>query len=96
MRQSWIVRIRERVKLREYDMTAPATEEMAEDNLNIVDVEHAVLTGRVVRIRRNDPRGAQYLIEGTAKDGLTLVGVVGRFPNPNRYLIVTVCRVAES
>ncbi len=93
MRRSWIERIRERIRLRQYDMTARATEEMAEDDLDIVDVEHAVLDGRVVKIQRNDPRGHKYILEGTATDGATLVGVMGRFLDGERYLIVTVYRV---
>jgi hypothetical protein len=36
-------------------MTAHAVEEMAEDGLDIVDMEHVVLAGRVVRIERDDP-----------------------------------------
>ena len=73
-------------------MTAHATEEMAEDNLNIVDVEHAVLAGRVVQVQRHDPRGNKYVLEGTATDGVTLVGVVGRFAS-DRYLLVTVYKI---
>jgi hypothetical protein len=53
-------------------MTAHAAEEMAEDRLNIVDVEHAVLTGRVAQIQRDDPRGNRYVTEGMAMDGATL------------------------
>jgi len=93
MRRLRIERIREKIRLRQYDMTAHATEEMAEDDLNIVDVEHAVLTGRVVQIQRDDPRGHKYVLEGRATDGATLVGVVGRFLGRDRYLIVTVYRV---
>lgn len=74
-------------------MTAHATEEMAEDDLDIADVEHAVLTGRVVHIQRRDPRGNRYVLEGTATDGTTLVSVVGRFPGGDRYLIITVYKV---
>lgn len=93
MRRSWIERIRDRIRLREYDMTAHSTEEMAEDDLNIADVEHAVLTSRVLRIQRGDPRGNKYVIEGTATDGKSLVGVVGRFPSSDRFLIVTVYKI---
>jgi len=74
-------------------MSAHATEEMAEDLLDIRDVEHPILTGRVVRIRRDDPRGNKYVLKGTAMDGATLVGVVGRFLGADRYLIVTVYKV---
>lgn len=52
MPRSWIERIREKIRIRQYDMTVHAVEEMAEDGLDIVDMEHAVLAGRVVRIER--------------------------------------------
>jgi Domain of unknown function (DUF4258) len=94
MRRSWIERIREKIRLRQYDMTAHATEEMAEDDLSIIDIEHAVLTGRVVQIQRDDPRGNKYLIEGTTTDDATLAGVVGRFLGSDRYLIVTVYKAS--
>ena len=93
-RTAWIERIRDRIRLRQYDMTAHATEEMAEDDLDIADVEHAVLTGRVVQIRRGDRRGNKYVLEGTATDGTSLVGVVGRFPRGDRFLIVTAYKVS--
>ena len=71
-------------------MTAHAAEEMAEDGLDIVDMEHAVLAGRVVRIEREDPRGNKHVIEGVSVDGVTPVGVVGRFTGGGRYLIITI------
>ena len=74
-------------------MTFHAAEEMAEDSLTVVDVEHAVLTGTLARIQKEDPRGNRYVIEGTAMDGATLVGAVGRFSRSDRYLIVTVYRI---
>lgn len=74
-------------------MTAHATEEMAEDDLTILEIEHAVLSGRVVETQRDDPRGNKHVIQGTAMDGSTLVGVVGRFPGREGYLIITVYRV---
>jgi hypothetical protein len=83
-------RIRERIRQREYDMTIHAMEEMAEDNLDILDIEHAILNGRVARIEKNDPRGTKYVIEGLAGDEQTPVGIVGRFTTTDRYLIITV------
>jgi len=74
-------------------MTAHATEEMAEDGLSIVDVEHAVLTGRVIRIQRDDPEGTNACSKGRLQTGATRVGVVGRFSVSARYLIVTVYRI---
>jgi hypothetical protein len=87
--------IRDRIRLRQYDMTAHATEEMAEDGLDILDVERAVLNGQIVRIEKNDPRGIKYVIEGTGMDQMTPVGVVGRSTGTGRFLIITVYQVTE-
>ena len=54
-------------------------EEMAEDKLDIKDVEHAILNGKVTRIEKDDPRGTKYVVEGFAVDEQTPVGVAGRF-----------------
>jgi len=93
MARSRIERIRERVRLGEYDMSAYATEEMAEDELTILDVESAILSGRIAQIQRDDPRGTRYLVEGVAADRRIAVAVVGRFAARRRYLIITVYRL---
>jgi hypothetical protein len=71
-------------------MTIHAMEEMAEDDLDILDIEEAVLNGRVIRANKDDVRGTTYTVEGVALDGETLVGVVGRFQGISRLLIITV------
>ena len=76
-------------------MTAHAMEEMAEDGLDITDLEHAILSGQVARIEKGDPRGTKYVIEGVAMDGITPVGSVGRFASGDRYLIITVYEITE-
>ncbi|NJM87308.1 MAG: DUF4258 domain-containing protein [Cyanobacteria bacterium CRU_2_1] len=90
-----IDRIREKICLRQYDMSAHAMEEMAEDLLTILDVEEAVLSGQVIRVEKDDPRGTKYVVVGTALDQQTLVGVVGRFAGTGRYLMITVYEVTE-
>jgi hypothetical protein len=77
-------------------MTAHAVEEMAEDNLDILDVEHAILNGRIAKVEKDDPRGTKYVVRGLAVDGETFVGVVGRFTATGRYLIITVYEVTNS
>ena len=77
-----------------YDMTAHAAEEMAEDDLDIVDVERAVLTGRVERMERDDPRGRKFVIVGTATESTVQAGVVGRFSRADWFLIITVYRIS--
>jgi hypothetical protein len=93
--RSDIDRIREKIRRLQYDMSAHAMEEMAEDFLSILDVEAAVLNGRIARIEAEDLRGTKYVVEGTALDQQTPVGVVGRFASSGRYLIITVYEVTE-
>lgn len=95
MSRNDIDRIREKIRLRQYDMSAHAMEEMAEDLLTILDVEEAILSGQVIQVEKDDPRGTKYVIVGTALDQQTPVGVVGRFASTGRYLIITVYEVTE-
>jgi Domain of unknown function (DUF4258) len=76
-------------------MTVHAMEEMAEDDLDILDVEQAVLNGQIIRREKDDPRGTKYVIEGLAADGETPLGVVGRFQDRERYLIITIYEVTK-
>jgi hypothetical protein len=76
-------------------MSVHAMDEMAEDNLDIIDIEHAVVNGHLDRTESDDPRGARYVIEGRAADEQTAVGVVGRFTSTGRYLIITVYAMTE-
>ena len=87
--------IREKIRLRQYDMSAHAMEEMAEDGLDIIDVEQAILNGHIARIEKDDPRGTKYVIEWAGMDQMIPVGVVGRFTGDERYLIVTVYEVTD-
>lgn len=54
-------------------MTVHAAEEMAEDDLDILDIEQAVMTGRLMHIEKDDARGRKYVVEGLATDGETSV-----------------------
>ena len=54
-----------------------------------------MLTGNVTSTQTDDPRGPRYTVQGTAFDGITPVGVVGRFTSTGRYLIITVYEVTE-
>ena len=77
-------------------MSVHANEELAEDDLDILDIEEAVLSGRVVRRKSRDPLGPKYTVEGFARDGEKLVGVVGRFTSSSRFLIITVYEIHEA
>jgi hypothetical protein len=95
MSRNDIDRIKKKIRLQQYDMSAHAMEEMAEDLLTILDIEEAILNGQVIRVEKDDPRGTKYVVVGTAVDRQTPVGVIGRFSSTGRYLIITVYEVTE-
>ena len=90
-----IDKIREIIRQNAYDLTMHANEEMAEDNLTIDEVEHSILNGKIVKTEKDDQRGPRYTIHGISLDQETAVGVVGRFTETQRFLIVTVYEIRE-
>ena len=95
MPRSRLYRIRQKISQREYDITAHAVEEMAEDQFTITDVETSILGGQIVRTERDDPRSTKYVIEGTATEAHASVVTVGRYTGTGRYLIITVYQLEE-
>jgi hypothetical protein len=90
-----LTRIQSAVINGDYDVTVHAVEEMAEDGLDIFDVESAIAGGQVTRMETDDPRGARYTIVGTAVNGRTHVAVIGRFKETGIFLVITVYSVNE-
>lgn len=70
-------------------MTDHASDEMAEDKLGVADIETSILTGKITKIEKDDPRGSRYTIEGISTDPRTRVGTVGRFTATGKYRIIT-------
>jgi hypothetical protein len=95
VRRRVIERIRDAVRGRHYDVTKHAADEMAEDGIDIVDAETAILNGRIVKTEKDDPRGERYTVHGVAADGATPTGSVGRFTETGRYLIITAYVVTD-
>ena len=85
-----IEKIRDAIRTGNYDMTFHAVEEMAEDELVILDVENAILRGKVVKKEKDDSHSVKYVIEGVGTDQSTPIGVVGRFKETGIFLIITV------
>ena len=88
-------RIRVAIRSGDYDVTKHAVDEMAEDGLDIVDVETSILNGRIRKTETGDPRGPRHTIHGVAADGVTPVGSAGRFTETDRYLIITAYEVTD-
>jgi hypothetical protein len=90
-----IEKIRNAIRMGNYDMTFHAMEEMAEDNLRIIDIENAVLNGKVTKRQKDDLRGTKYVIQGVCPAHSTLIGVVGRFKKTGIFLIITVYAIEK-
>jgi hypothetical protein len=66
---------------------------MDEDRLDVLDVESAILTGRLDQTLTHDPRGTRYVVVGHATDERTPVGVVVRFVTLDDMLVLTVYEI---
>ncbi len=82
-------RIRNAILDHSYTLTEHAYEELSNDDLDVLDLESAILTGEIERIFTADPRGTRYVVIGKATDQQTSVGVVVRFVQHNQLLIIT-------
>jgi len=88
-----IERIRRAILDGRYALSEHAYEEMDEDNLDVLDVESAVLCGEIEQTLTRDPRGTRYVVVGKATDQETPVGVVVRFVEQDRILVITVYEI---
>ncbi len=86
-------RIRDAILDHRYSLTEHAYEEMDEDNLDVLDVEAAILTGEIDQVLTVDPRGTRYVVVGNATDQQTAVGVVVRFVERDQLLVITIYEV---
>ncbi len=86
-------RIRSAVLDQRFTLTEHAYEEMDDDDLDVLDMESAILTGRIEQTLTKDPRGTRYVVVGTATDQVTPVGVVVRFVEHDQLLVITVYEI---
>jgi hypothetical protein len=86
---STIQRVRQKIQERNYYLSSHAEDEMIDDNLERVDVENAILKGRIQRKLTKDNRGTRYRIVGPAKDGRS-IHVICRFKEDSSLIIITV------
>lgn len=80
--------IKDFVKRRDYLFSEHADEERTKDKLTVSEIEEAIISGKVVEERLDDPRGESRLVAGKTKTNKLLHIVIGtRF---NKPVIVTV------
>lgn len=85
-----IERIRNAILDHRYSMSEHAYDEMEADNLDVLDIEAAVLTGEIEDVLTLDPRGTRFVVVGSATDERTPVAVVVRFVEHDQLLVITV------
>lgn len=88
-----IDKIRNAIRSGNYDVTSHAIDEMAEDEFGIFDLESAILSGKIVKQEKDDPRGIKYIIEGLDVGQSIPIGIVGRFKETGIFLIITVYKI---
>jgi len=85
-------RMRATIHQREYVMTVHAAEEMEDDDLTVLDVESAVLTGRIVERQKDRDTGEwKYLLRGESLAGSKIV-VAAKLSVTGKLVIITVYR----
>ena len=83
--------MRDKVRRREYVMTLHADDEMDNDGLTILDVESAILTGRIIESQQDRrTREQKYLVRGQIADGSQLIVVATKFRHTGKLVILTV------
>ena len=92
MQDAELKRMRELIRTRQYVMTLHAEDEMDADGLTIYDVEHVILTGRVIE-RQKDHASVEwkFLVSGESLAGAS-VTVVTKFGPTGKLVMITVFR----
>jgi len=81
--------MREKVRALDYVMTIHAEEEM-EDDLSILDVEQAILTGEIIERQQDQETGEwKYLIAGNTLADEPLI-VVAKLASTGNLVLITV------
>jgi len=89
MKQKILERIRECIRTGSYELTIHANDEMVDDDLDILDVEYSILSGRLFKIEKDDLHGTKYTIHGIGRISEIPIGTVGRFTASGKYRIIT-------
>ena len=85
-----LAKIQDCIRSKQYVMTLHAEEEMSDDNLTIFDVEHVILTGKIIEKQKDkSPVEWKYLIEGNTISG-NIATVVTKISITNKTVIITV------
>lgn len=91
---SILKKIRQKIIDRDFYLSSHAEEEMLDDELERIDVDNAILKGRIEKKLTEDTRGTRYRIEGPARDS-RLIHVICRFKEDAHLIVITVYALSE-
>jgi predicted nucleic acid-binding Zn ribbon protein len=85
-----LLKIKKKIRGKNYVMTIHAEEEMSDDNLSIFDVEHGILTGKILE-RQTDRLTLEYKyrIRGQSLDA-DEIEIIVKFSPTEKVVIITV------
>ena len=83
-------RIHEKIRQRQYVVTLHARREMNEDDLTIYDVEHAILSGKILERQRDfETDEAKFRVQGQTVAGVD-VEVIVKISPTGKLVVITV------
>ena len=81
---------RERIRAAQFVVTLHAVEELEDEGLSVLDVEQAILTGRISRRQKDADTGEwKYLVNGSTLSRDEVV-VVAKLSPTDKLVIITV------
>jgi hypothetical protein len=81
---------RDKVRAHQFVVTLHAVEELEDEGLSVLDIEHAILTGKISRRQRDADTGEwKYLVSGRTLSHDDLV-VVAKLSPTDKLVIITV------
>ena len=90
-----IDKLRSQVRDQKYVISIHANQEMSDDQLSAVDVENAILTGKIGKRLTKDQRGTRYEVVGHACDDRS-IAIVCRLLQSGWLTIITVYALDET
>ncbi len=82
--------MREKIRKRQYIMTAHARKEMNYDELSIYDVERGILTGEIVERQKDNATGEwKYRIKGISINNIE-IEIITKLSPTGKLVIITV------
>lgn len=79
--------IKDKIRKNNYALTSHAEDEMQEDLLTEVDIEHAILNGKIVRTQRDHLGRTKFTIEGKSQN-FRKIRIICRFSDSGELLII--------